>query len=272
MRYVFLERKDLGASLSSWIGSAMSLLNAAFVEGLTGCIHWPEHHAPRAYRDRAAFARCPNMFEWYFDQPWCQGPRPLAAPRWTFEDALDLVARHPIADVSTFWRQHLLFNADVTARFETLLARYALRPDRTLAIAWRGTDNVADGRPRIEIDAFFPAIDAILEAEPNLAIVAKPEERGAAEALLHRYPAAIVPEEFFLAEAGETRMQDWVNPASGYERGMEAVLLLLLFSKCKYLLKNNANLSDIASRLSGGQVISWSSPTISHRWRGHPAG
>ena len=49
-------------------------------------------------------------------------------------------------------------------------------------------------------------------------------------------------------------MQDWVNPASGYERGMQAVLLIQLFSKCKYLLKNNANLSDIATRLSVGKI------------------
>jgi hypothetical protein len=95
MSYVYLERKDLGASLSSWITTAMNALNAAFAERLTGYIHWPEHHC---------------------------------------------------------------------------------------------------------------------------------------------------------ADAGEKQMQDWVSPASGYERGMQAVLLILLFSKCKYPLKNNANLSDIATR------------------------
>jgi hypothetical protein len=261
MSYVYLERKDLGASLSSWIDSAMSALNAAFAEGLTGYIHWPELYSPRAYRDRAAFDRCPNMYEWYFDQPWCPGRRPAAAPRWVFEDAQAITNRHPIADISAFYRQHLRFNADVVARLEALLARYGMRPEHAIAVSWRGTDNVSDGRPHIPIETLFPTIDEILEAEPDLAIVAKPEERGAAEALRRRYPHVIVPAEFFLADAGETRMQDWVNPASGYERGIEVVLLILLFSRCKYLLKNSANLSSIAARLSVGEVISWSSPT-----------
>jgi hypothetical protein len=267
MSYVYLERKDLGASLSSWITTSMNALNAAVAEGVTGCIRWPEHRSPRAYHDEDAFDRCPNMFEWYFDQPWCQAERPAAAPIWVYEDAHEMISRYPIANFSAFFRQYLLFNAEVVARLEALLARYGLRPEQALAVSWRGTDNVIDGRPRIPIDSFFPVIDGILEAEPDLTIVAKPEERGAAEALLRRYPKAIVPSEFFVAEAGETQMQDWVNPASGYERGMEVALLILLFSRCRYLLKNNANLSDIATRLSVGEVISWSTATNWARWR-----
>ena len=255
MSYVYLERKDLGASLSSWITTAMNALNAAFAEGLTGYIHWPEHRCPSAYHDREAFARCPNMFEWYFDQPWCQAERPSATPIWVYEDSHAITSRHPIDDFSAFYRHYLLFNNDVAARLDALLTRYGLRPEHAIAVSWRGTDNVIDGRPRTPIEKYFPVIDAILEAEPDIAIVAKPEERGATETLLHRYPKAIVPSEFFIADAGEKQMQDWVSPASGYERGMQAVLLILLFSKCKYLLKNNANLSDIATRLSVGKVI-----------------
>jgi hypothetical protein len=253
--YVSLERKDRGASLSSWINSALNALNAAFGEGLRGYIHWPECRCPTAYFDREAFARCPNMFEWYFDQSCGQVARPAGLPIWIYEETHAIVSRHPIANYSTFFRRYLRFNSAVTARLEALLAHYGLRPEQAIAVSWRGTDNVVDGRPRIPIDNYFPVIDAILEAEPDIAIVAKPEERGATEALLQRYPKTIVPAEFFIAEAGEKRMQDWVSPASGYERGMQVVLLILLFSRCKYLLKNNANLSDIATRLSDGSVF-----------------
>jgi hypothetical protein len=257
MSHVYLERKDLGASLSSWIISAMSALNSAFAEGLTGYIHWPEHRCPSAYYDREAFARCPNMFEWYFDQPWFQTERLSTTPIWVYEDSDAITSRHPIDDVSGFYRKHLLFNNDVAARLDVLLRRYRLRPEQAVAVSWRGTDNVIDGRPRTPIEKFFPVIDEILEADPDIAIVAKPEERGVTETLLHRYPKAIVPSEFFIADAGEKQMQDWVSPAPGYERGMQVVLLILLFSRCKYLLKNNANLADIATRLSAGKVINF---------------
>jgi hypothetical protein len=102
MSYVSLERKDLGASLSSWINTAMNALNAAFGEGLAGYIHWPEHRCPGAYYDRAAFARCPNLFEWYFDQPCGQAERPAAPPIWVYEETQAIVSRHPIANDSAF--------------------------------------------------------------------------------------------------------------------------------------------------------------------------
>ena len=254
MNYVNLERTELRASLSSWINSAMNALNAASREGLTGYIHWPQHRCPKAYHDSEAFARCPNMFEWYFHQACCRA-HPSTAPIWAYEDSHPVITRHPIADYRAFFRQHLLFNRDVTERLENLVARHGLCLDNTIAVSWRGTDNVIDGRPRVTIEQYFPVIDRILEVARDFDLFVKAEEQGATDTLLRRYPKAIALPEYFTASAGETQMQDWVSPASGYERGMQVVLLILLFSKCKFLLKNNANLSDIATRLSFGRVI-----------------
>jgi len=262
MSYVNLERTELRASLSSWITSAMNVLNAAAHEGLIGYIHWPRHRCPKAYEDDEAFARCPNMFEWYFDQPCCR-THPSGAPIWPFEDSHPTITKHPIADDAAFYRKHLLFNRDVTERFERLVAEHRLRLDSTIAVSWRGTDNVVDGRPRVPIEQYFPIIDRILEVEPELDVFVKAEEQGATEALLRRYPNAITLPEFFSARAGETQMQDWVSPAPGYERGMEVALLILLFSKCKFLLKSSANLSDIAARLSSGTAVNV--PTMKFR-------
>ena len=254
MSYVNLERTELRASLSSWITSAMNALNAAAHEWLIGYIHWPRHRCPKAYDDDEAFARCPNMFEWYFDQPCCRA-HPSTAPIWPFEDSHPRITKHPMVDDGAFYRRHLLFNRNVTDRFESLVASHGLRLGETIAVSWRGTDNVADGRPRVPIEQYFPVIDRILEVEPDLAVFVKAEEQGATDTLLRRYPNAITVPEFFSARAGESQMQDWVSPAPGYERGMQVALLILLFSRCKFLLKINANLSDIAARLSSGTVI-----------------
>ena len=262
-RYVLLERKDRSASLSSWITSTMNMLHAAVATGFTAHVHWPAHRCPGAYHDEAAFALRPNMFDWYFDQWWCPAPPAFAVEKWVGDD-IAIVRDHPIDDYWAFYARYLVFNAEVRARFEALLARHALRPEKTVAIAWRGTDSVVDGRPAVPMESFFSRIDALLEAEPDLAIVAKPEERGAADALRARYPRAIVPAEFFIAETGEPQMQDWVHPAPGFERGMEAMLLILLFSRCRYLLKNDSNLSDVATRLSTGTVIAWATATRSY--------
>jgi hypothetical protein len=138
---------------------------------------------------------------------------------------------------------------------ENLLRSYCIRPENTIAVSWRGTDSVVDGRPRTPIEKYFPVIDAILAAEPETAIFAKPEERGTAEALRRRYERTIIPSEFFTANTAETRMQDWLSPDAGYERGMQVLLLILVFAQCKYLLRNQANLSEIATHLSDGMVI-----------------
>jgi hypothetical protein len=195
------------------------------------------------------------MFEWYFRQPWCQAKPPSDAAIWVHEESEAVLNRHPIENFYAFYRNHLFFNDDVIARFEALSRKYVLRPERTIAVSWRGTDNTTDGRPPTRIERYFPVIDELLEAEPDSALLIKPEERGAADALLERYPKAILPSEFFVALPGGRRMQDWVSPASGYQRGMQAALLILLFSRCKYLLKNESNLGDIATRLSVGTVI-----------------
>jgi hypothetical protein len=254
MNCVYLERRPDGSSLSSWITTAMAGLNAAYGEGLTAYIRWPQHRCPEAYRDAEAFARCPNMFEWYFRQPSCQEGHQSGAPIWLHGEDAVMVDRHPIENIHAFYQKQLLFNSDVMGRSDALLQKYSLRPENTIAVSWRGTD-IAYDRPRISIDEYFPVIDEILDAEPDIAIFAKPEERGAAETLLQRFPKAIIPSEFFMANTGEKQMQDLVSSAAGYERGMQVALLILLFSRCKYLLINDANLSLIARWLSDGNVV-----------------
>ena len=47
-----------------------------------------------------------------------------------------------------------------------------------------------------------------------------------------------------------------VSPLSGYERGLQPALMVWLFSKCAWLIKNRASTSAVASWLSDGEIIS----------------
>jgi len=256
---VILRRKDRDASLASWINTTMNALQAAQAEGLAAYVDWPADACPSAYGEAAAFARCPNMFEWYFEQPALARSPGDGCPVWIYEDMQAMVVRHQAFERRHFYPRHLRPNAAVLARLQALLERHAIDPARTIAVAWRGTDNVVDGRTRRPITDCYAEIDALLDADPGLSIVAKPEEQDAADALCRRYPQALVPPEFFLAPPGSTQMQDRINPAPGFERGMQPVLLMLLYARCRFLLKNSANLADCAAWMSSGRVCSMDS-------------
>jgi len=72
--------------------------------------------------------------------------------------------------------------------------------------------------------------------------------------MLDRYPQAFSMSEFFSAETGERQMMDRINPVRGYERGKQVVLLILFYSRCKYLFKNASNMTNVAGYLSHGEV------------------
>jgi hypothetical protein len=141
----------------------------------------------------------------------------------------------------------------VAARACDLAARHHLDLSRTLAVAWRGTDKKTEATV-IPIERYFPVIDRLLREEPDLVLFSKPEEEGVLAALRSRYPLVTFPG-FFLARTGEEQMADRVNPASGYERGMQAALLIYFYSQAKYLLRNASSLADVAAFLSAGTVI-----------------
>lgn len=268
-KVVYLEKSDTGATLSTWLYCAMWQLYTAEQMGYVGYVHWPQiwNRSLLPHQDPEMFAKCPNMFEWYFEQPCYKGsgvpPRTLA---WEWEhcpeQGVHCLMGQPLSVIKDWYQKHLLFNPTVKARIEELVQKYSIDFNNTLGISWRGCDSVMDGRPRQPIETYFPHIDAILEKEPGLRIFATAEETTVTDKIQARYPSAFTISEFFAAPWGYPGHSENVNPASGYERGIQTCGLISILSRCKHYIKNRSNMSCTAGYLSNGHIVYMDHPEI----------
>lgn len=176
----------------------------------------------------------------------------------------------PVPQIKEFYKKYLRFNPVVNGRGEAFVKKYNIDFDKTIGVTWRGTDSIIDGRPRMPIETYFPFIDDILEKDPTLRIMCTAEE-DILYPLLQRYPNAFKIEEFFTTPVGRNQLGD--NPERfhpeipGFERGMQPALMVWLFSKCKYLVKNRSSVSAVASWLSSGKIICLAHPeNMGHGW------
>ncbi len=267
MSHIYIEKRDIGGTLSNWVYCGLWQLFAAEHLGLQGYIHWP-HDRQRAlvyYFDDEKFKEIPNMWDWYFEQPTFSSPPPRERV-WTWEEpgeglAESLSTYHLYENVDVikeYYKRNLRFNATVRARGDAIVGKYGVDPSNTLGVMWRGTESIHDGRPRISIETYFPFIDDILEKEPGLRIMCTAEEETILDPLLQRYPNAFRVGEFFMspfkAQCRGDNPERFAN-LSGYEKGMQPATLMYLFSKCKHLVKNRSTVSSIASWLSNGRTV-----------------
>lgn len=268
MGAVVIEKSDTGATLSTWLYCAMWQLYTAREMGLAGYVNWPqrENRSLLAHQDPEAFERCPNMYEWYFEQPFLKEAPPPGTLTWEWERCHETGAHvlmgQPLAFIKAWYQRHLLFNADMRARADALAAKYSIDFGNTIGVSWRGCDSVDDGRPRQPIERYFPALDAILENEPGLRILATAEETTVVEKIQARYPQTFTIDEFFSAPWGYKLHSEFVNPVSGFERGAQTCGLLQLLSRCKHYVKNRSNMSYTASYLSNGNIVCIDHPEI----------
>lgn len=274
MNRIYLEKTDIGATLTTWIYCSHWQLFAAEKLGLKCYINWPRDpmRALRPCYDDAKFNELPNMYDWYFVQPiFPDGPPPSYDRVWTWEtppeDLGKALGEHPlyttVSQIKAFYQKHLKFQPVVDARGQALVNKYGIDFSKTIGITWRGTDSVIDGRPRMPIQTYFPFIDNILEKEPGLRIMATAEEESIIDPLLERYPSAFKIEEFFTTPLGKNQLGD--NPERfsslpGFERGMQSALMVWLFSKCAHYVKNRASTAAVASWLSNGRIVSLAHP------------
>ncbi len=271
---IYLEKTDIGATLTTWIYCSFWQMFAAEKIGLKSYIHWP-HDPLRALRpcyDDAKFRQIPNMYNWYFDQPMISDPPSRAQCRiWEWEkppaDLAKVIGEHslygPVPQIKEFYQKYLKLNSVVNARGEALVRKYGIDFSKTIGVTWRGTDSVIDGRPRMPIQTYFPFIDDILAKEPGLRIMATAEEEGIMDPLLARYPSAFKIQEFFTTPRGRQQLGD--NPERfsslpGFERGMQPALMVYLFSKCAHYVKNRSSTGAVASWLSNGRIVCLAHP------------
>lgn len=260
---VYIEKIDIAATLATWIYCGMWQLYAAQKEGLTGYINWPNHplRSLIPLRDHEQFARCPNMYDWYFEQPMVAEP-PSRDLTWTWEhngeQGKHQLMGQPLKVIQEFFRANFKFNSAVNQRGQALVKKYGIDFDNLLGVSWRGTDSNTDGRPRLPIEVYFPFIDDILK--PGMRIFATAEEDKILEPLLRRYPQAFTIDEFYTAPLGCRENPERFVPLSGYERGMMPALLMWVLSQCRYYVKNRSSVGFVASWLSTGDIVCLAHP------------
>jgi hypothetical protein len=270
MKTIYIEKTDIAATLTTWIYCAFWMKYTADKNGLESYINWPDSpgRCLQAYKDKVMFRKCPNMYEWYFEQPSLIIPSDKKTV-WTWEfpkwGATDINHEYslmfePLSVIKDYYKKNLKFNKTTDMRGQTLVDKYQIDFSKTIGITWRGTDVYLDGRPRMPIEKYFPFIDDILHNNPDFRIMCTAEETKILDPLLERYPTAFIIEEFIMAPHGSKHNPERFSSVSGYERGLQPALIVWLFSKCAHYIKNRSSSGGVASWLSNGRIVSLGHP------------
>jgi hypothetical protein len=264
---IYLEKTDIAATLTTWIYCSFWQMWAAEQMGQDVYINWPAGFTPgrslSAYQDTQKFSEIPNMFDWYFKQPKIQTP-PARVEVWEWENCPASgkypFMSQPLSVIKDYYKKHLHFNDETNRRGELIKSKYNIDFSKTIGITWRGTDIYLDGRPRIDIETYFPFIDELLEKEPDLRIMATAEEEKILDKLFERYPNSFKVEEFISSPFQSKDNPERFSNVSGYERGLQPALMVWLFSKCAHYIKNRSSTGAVASWISNGRIVSIGHP------------
>ncbi len=258
---LYLEKNDIHSTLTTWIYCAYWQAWAAEQIGRTPYFHWPSGGFLQSYEDKEKFKQIPNGYDWYFVQPHFQ-TKPERHATWTWETPnwganIDVTPyqffSQSLADCKAFYKKTLKFNDEVNARGQALVDKYEIDFTKTIGVTWRGTDIYLDGRPHLPIEVYFPWIDDVLEKNPDHRIICTAEETQILDPLLKRYNAVII-EEFEQVPIGGKNNPERFSQRSGFERGMQPALMVWLFSKCAYYVKNRSSTGMVASFISEGSI------------------
>ncbi len=255
---VYLEKNDIHATLTTWIYCAFWQMWSAEQQGEDVYINWTESKCLFDLIDKQKFTEEPNMYNWYFKQPkdtagYNEGEV------WTWETWKDTspvpFMAQPLQVIKDYYKKHLHFNDYVNKRGQEIVDKYGIDFSKTIGITWRGTDNITDGRVTMPIEAYFKYIDMALEQIPDAKIMCTAEEKEVLQPLLDRYPQAFNIDEFHSSPKGSLQNPERHIPISGFERGLQPVLMVWLFSKCAWYIKNRSSTGAVASWLSDGQIV-----------------
>jgi hypothetical protein len=255
---VYLEKNDIHATLTTWIYCAFWMMWSAEQQEQDVYINWCKGKCLIDLNDDEKFKEISNLYEWYFKQPKSNGVGEVIA-RWTWEKWQDTseipFMAQPLQVIKDYYKKHLHFNEVVNKRGQELVDKYQIDFSKTIGITWRGTDNVTDGRVTMPIEAYFKYIDMALEKIPDAKIMCTAEETEVLQPLLDRYPQAFNIDEFHSSPKGSLQNPERHILVSGFERGLQPVLMVWLFSKCAWYIKNRSSTGAVASWLSDGQIV-----------------
>jgi len=257
---IYLEKNDIHSTLTTWLYCHFWMMWSFNQKGQHCTIRWPKGKSLKSYEDLQKFTQIPNMYEWYFKQPnhvfeWEVDQIDCV---FTWEDWIDdcpiPFMSQPLSVIKDYYKKNLHFNEETNKRGNELVKKYNIDFSKTIGITWRGTDIYLDGRPRIPIEKYFRFVDELLE-QGDYRIACTAEESGILDPLFARYPNAFLIEEFIQAPLNSKNNPERFSPVSGYERGLQPVLMVWLFSKCKHYIKNRSSTGAVASWLSDGRIV-----------------
>jgi hypothetical protein len=275
MKVVYLEKTDIHSTLTTWLYCHFHMAYVADkMLGASAYFHWPKFLSLQCFSDEDQFRKQPNMFDWYFEQPFINmNPNDRQYyDVWTWEKekwganvhenyTSKGLMNQPLEIIKSYFKNHLLFNDETNRRGNLLVEKYGIDFTKTIGITWRGTDIYLDGRPRMPIETYYRFIDDILEKNPDYHIACTAEETGILDPLFARYPNTFLIEEFTQAPIGaKDNPEKLRSHLSGYERGLVPVLMVWLFSKCAWYIKNRSSTGAVASWMSTGNIISLGHP------------
>lgn len=252
---IYLEKTDIHATLTTWIYCAFWQMWAAEQQNKKAYINWTKGKCLIDLSDNEKFAEIPNMYEWYFKQPFKENYTEI----WTWEQWHDTspipFMAQPLEVIKEYYQKHLHFNDYVNMRGQQIVDKYGIDFNKTIGITWRGTDNVTDGRITMPIEKYYRFIDEALEQIPDAKIMCTAEETEVLQPLLNRYPQAFNIDEFISSPKGSLQNPERHSKLSGFERGLQPVLMVWLFSKCAWYIKNRSSTGAVASWLSNGNIV-----------------
>ena len=259
---VTLEKNDIYSTLTTWLYCHFWQMWAAEQIGYDACIHWPTGKFLASYEDSNKYAEIPNAYNWYFVQP---KTNEVSGNVWLWEQWADPTPvsfmAQPLQVIKDYYKKNLIFNEETNRRGQLLVDKYGIDFKKTIGITWRGGDiyleslNGNEGRKYTPIELYFEWIDKALERIPDARIACTSEEKEILEPLFKRYPQAFLIEEFIQVPKGFKHNPERVSDVSGYERGLQPALMVWLFSKCAWLIKNRASTSAVASWCSDGEIV-----------------
>lgn len=253
---IYLEKNDIYATLTTWIYCHFWMKWAMEQQGKESYINWPKGKFLIDLEDKKKFNECENAYEWYFKQSRniAVVEQTLTWEKWADPSPVPFMSQ-PLQVIKDYYKKHLHFNDETNKRGQLLVSKYNIDFTNTIGITWRGTDAKTDGRVRLPIEVYFRFIDEILEKNPTARIMCTAEEESILDPLLAKYQQAFKIEEFYSSPLGHAQNPERFSPLSGYERGLQPVLMVWLFSKCAWYIKNRSSTGAVASWLSSGKII-----------------
>ncbi|NQU81206.1 MAG: hypothetical protein HQ543_06775 [Bacteroidetes bacterium] len=193
-----------------------------------------------------------NIWDLYFEQPY--------KAEDIIEDFIiynfDAVKRCPIFmrnnvfDIKRimflrpFVTKHLKVKTTILNRLDSIANKYDFNFDNTIGVCHRGTDR--GETPHVEYARYLPVINKLLSANRKLRIYIQSDEIEFVDFIRSRYPNSFHILDFQISSKTGSVVHK-TNKKSGYEMGIDCVLMMLLLSKCNYLVKNFSNLTDFAA-------------------------